>query len=104
MSARFFLDTNVIVYSFDQWSARKSEAAQRLLREALLTRKGLISYQVVQEFFNVAHRHSQGTMSLEQAEHFLTSVLGPLCVVDSSPALFHKALQILGRFRLQWYD
>jgi predicted nucleic acid-binding protein len=104
MSARFFLDTNIIVYSFDPSSARKSEAAQRLLRQALLTRKGAISYQVVQEFFNVVHKHSQGAMRLEEAEHFLSSVLGPLCVVHSSPALFHKALQIFGRFRLQWYD
>jgi predicted nucleic acid-binding protein len=104
MSDRFFLDTNIIVYSFDPSSARKSETAQLLLRQALLTRKGAISYQVVQEFFSVAHKHSQGAMRLEQAEHFLSSILGPLCVVNSSPALFHKALQILGRFRLQWYD
>jgi predicted nucleic acid-binding protein len=43
-------------------------------------------------------------MRLEQAEQFLSSVLRPLWVIHSSPPLFLKALQILERFRLQWYD
>jgi predicted nucleic acid-binding protein len=104
MNDNFFLDTNIIVYSFDQSSARKAEVADRLLRQGLLTRKGVISYQVVQEFFNVARRRSPGPMRLEEAEHFLSTVLIPLCTVHSSPALFHKALQLVERFHLQWYD
>jgi predicted nucleic acid-binding protein len=104
MSDRFFLDTNIIVYSFDRSSGRKAEVADRLLRQGLLTQKGTISYQVVQEFFNVARRRSPGPMSLEEAEHFLSSILSPLCAIHSSPALFHKALQLVERFRLQWYD
>lgn len=104
MNDNFFLDTNIIVYSFDQSSARKAEVADRLLREGLLTRKGAISYQVVQEFFNVARKHSPGPMRLEEAEHFLSTVLIPLCTVHSSPALFHRALQLVERFHLQWYD
>ena len=104
MNGRFFLDTNIVVYSFDQSSAAKSEVADHLLRQGLLTRKGAISYQVVQEFFNVARRRSPGPMRLEEAEHFLSTVLGPLCIVHSSPALFHRSLQLVERFRLQWYD
>jgi predicted nucleic acid-binding protein len=104
MNDRFFLDTNIIVYSFDPSSARKAEIANSLLRQGFLTRKGAISYQVVQEFFNVALRRSPGPMRIEEAEQFLATVLLPLCVVQSSPALFHKALQLTDRFRVQWYD
>ena len=104
MNDNFFLDTNIIVYSFDQSSARKAKVADGLIRQGLLTRKGAISYQVVQEFFNVARKRSPGPMRLEEAEHFLSTVLGPLCIVHSSPALFHRALQLVGRFRLHWYD
>ena len=56
MSARFFLDTNIFVYSFDRGSAAKSRRATQLIREAVSTRKGIVSYQVVQEFFNLALR------------------------------------------------
>jgi predicted nucleic acid-binding protein len=89
---------------FDQSSPRKADRARILIRDALTNRKGAVSYQVVQEFFNVAHKRSQGPMGLPEAEHFFATVLKPLCVVQSSPALFYKALQLVDRFQLQWYD
>jgi predicted nucleic acid-binding protein len=104
MSDRFFLDTNIFVYSFDQSLERKTDEANRLIHEALTTGKGVISYQVVQEFFNVAYRRFPEPMHLEQAEQFLSSVLRPLWAVYSSPSLCLRALQILERFRVQWYD
>ena len=104
MSDRFFLDTNIFVYSFDQVAVRKAEQADRLIRQASATGKGVISYQVIQEFFNVAFRRFPEPMRPEHAEQFLSTVLRPLCAIHSSPALFHKALQLVDRFRLQWYD
>jgi predicted nucleic acid-binding protein len=104
MNDRFFLDTNVIFYLFDQSSPGKAEQAGLLIRRAMETQKGVVSYQVVQEFFKVARKRSQGPMGLEDAEHFLSTVLLPLCIVHSSPALFYKALQLVDRFQLQWYD
>jgi len=104
MSDRFFLDTNIFVYSFDQSTARKTEEAGRLINQALTTGKGVISYQVVQEFYNVAYRRFPEPMHLEQSEQFLSSVLRPLWTIHSSPALCIRALQILERFRVQWYD
>jgi predicted nucleic acid-binding protein len=104
MSDRFFLDTNIFVYSFDQSTVRKAEEADRLIHQALTTGKGVISYQVVQEFFNVAYRRFPEPMHLEQAEQFLSSILRPLWAVYSSPSLCLRALQILERFRVQWYD
>jgi predicted nucleic acid-binding protein len=104
MNDRFFLDTNILVYSFDQSTSRKTDEADRLINQGLTTGKGVISYQVVQEFFNVAYRRFPEPMHLEEAEQFLTSVLRPLWTVHSSPALFFRALQILERFHVQWYD
>jgi predicted nucleic acid-binding protein len=104
MNDRFFLDTNIFVYSFDQSTLQKAERADRLIHEAVTTGKGIISFQVVQEFFNVAYRRFPEPMHFDQAEHYLASVLRPLWTVNSSPALCIKALQILERFRVQWYD
>lgn len=104
MNDRFFLDTNIFVYSFDHSSAHKAESSERLIAKAIATGKGAISYQVVQEFFNVAYRRFPEPMGLEQSEQFLTAVLRPLWIVHSSPALCLKALRILDRHHLQWYD
>lgn len=104
MSDRFFLDTNVLFYLFDPSSPKKSAQAANLLRLARQTGMGAISYQVVQEFFNVAHKRSQGPMGLKEAEEFLGAVLLPLCAVHSSAVLFHTAIRLVDRFHVQWYD
>src|SRR3984957_3443092 len=53
-NGRFFLDTNIFVYSFDASSPKKAAQARKLIRSAIETRSGIVSYQVLQEFFNVA--------------------------------------------------
>jgi predicted nucleic acid-binding protein len=53
MSGRFFLDTNIFVYSFDANSPKKAAQAKKLIRGAIETHGGIVTYQVVQEFFNL---------------------------------------------------
>ena len=75
MNAKFFLDTNIFVYSFDHSSAAKNRRAAQLIRQAVATRKGIVSYQVVQEFFNLALRRAL-PMKVAEAEH-LPQFSGP---------------------------
>jgi predicted nucleic acid-binding protein len=104
MSDRFFLDTNIFVYSFDQSAAVKARKAAQLIREAVSTRKGIVSYQVVQEFFNVALRRFSQPMRHADAEQYLATVFRPLLGVHSSPALYAEALQLQAQSGLSWYD
>ena len=53
MSARFFLDTNVLVYANDRSAPGKRDTARGLIARAFATRKGCLSTQVLQEFFVV---------------------------------------------------
>src|SRR5208282_2484887 len=104
MSDRFFLDTNIFVYSFDQSAPAKARRALQLIREAVETRKGIVSFQVVQEFFNIALRRSAIPMTLGDAEQYLSTVFRPLMAIHSSQALYGEALRLSQRFRLPWYD
>ena len=104
MSARFFLDTNIFVYSFDASSPKKAAKSTKLIRSAIETRGGIVSYEVVQEFFNVALRRFAKPMSSADAEQYLSTTFRPLLSVHSSPALYGEALRIGARFRLPWYD
>ena len=104
MSARFFLDTNIFVYSFDRTAAAKNRRATQLIREAVSTRKGIVSYQVVQEFFNLALRRFAEPMSVPEAEQYLGAVFRPLLAVQSSPALVSEALRVTDHHRLSWCD
>jgi predicted nucleic acid-binding protein len=104
MSGRFFLDTNIFIYSFDANSSKKASQATKLIRKGIETRGGIVSYQVVQEFFNVALRRFLKPMSSVDAEQYLSTTFRPLLAVHSSLALYGEALRIGARFRLAWYD
>jgi predicted nucleic acid-binding protein len=104
MTDRFFLDTNVFVYSFDTGDAAKTRRARELIRRAVATRKGIISFQVVQEFFNVALRRFARPMNVAEAEQYLATVFRPLLAIHSSQNLYTEALQLAARLHLSWYD
>jgi predicted nucleic acid-binding protein len=104
MSARFFLDTNLFVYTFDGTAPAKAKKSAQLIRRAADTGEGIISYQVVQEFFNVAFRRFTQPMSAAEAEQYLITVLRPLLAVHSSPAIYFAALRIAEKHRISWYD
>ncbi len=104
MNGRFFLDTNVFVYSFDRRSAAKARRAAQLITRAVESGKGVVSFQVVQEFFNVALRRFERPMTVGEAEQYLTFVLRPLLSVHSSQALYGNALRLFDEGRLSWYD
>jgi predicted nucleic acid-binding protein len=51
MSAKTFIDTNVLIYAHDLDQKEKRSIAQRLLIELLKNRSGVLSPQVLQEFY-----------------------------------------------------
>jgi|ERR1019366_1681749 predicted nucleic acid-binding protein len=104
MNGRFFLDTNIFVYSFDTSATAKLRRSMQLIRQAVATGKGVVSYQVVQEFFNVALRRFAPSMTVAEAEQYLGTVFRPLLTVHSSQALYAEALHLQHRYRLSWYD
>ncbi len=56
MKERTFLDTNILIYADDLDGGEKREVARGILRNALSTATGVISTQVLQEFFVIATR------------------------------------------------
>lgn len=104
MNGKFFLDTNIFVYSFDAYPDPKARRATQLIRRAVDTLTGVVSYQVVQEFFNVALRRFTKPMNIADAEQYLSTVFRPIMTVNSSPVLFTEALRLNDRYQLSWYD
>lgn len=104
MSGRFFLDTNVFVYTFDTHALHKAKKAAALVSRAVDTGEGIVSYQVVQEFFNVALRRFARPMTVAEAEQYLGTVFRPLLAIHSSPALYLEALRLSAKHQLSWYD
>lgn len=105
MSAdKFFLDTNIFVYSFEFSSPRKVQIADGLIDQAVVSGRGVVSYQVVQEFFSVALRKFPTRMTHAEAQTFFSNVFRPLYAVSFSPALMFRAIQMVHEHQLSWYD
>jgi predicted nucleic acid-binding protein len=104
MNDRCFLDTNIFIYSIDRRDPVKALKATELIRDSLSSLRGIVSFQVVQEFFNVARKRLVAPMSIESAQLYLERVFLPLLRVHSSPALYRDALAFQSRYQLSWYD
>jgi predicted nucleic acid-binding protein len=104
MSGRYFLDTNVLVHTFDSTRPKKRDRARDLVSRALRDRQGVISYQVVQEFVNVATRKFDRPLIPQDCARYLDSVLLPLCEVFPSGDFFREALVIHERWKFSYYD
>ena len=104
MKDKFFLDTNLLVYSFDPADQAKRKRALELIEEGVLSRRGVISYQVVQEFLNLAFRKFTRPLSEGDARDYYRKILKPLCAVHSSSKLFARALTVHEDTQYHWYD
>ncbi len=56
MSGKTFVDSNVLIYAHDVDAEAKHEVAKQVLRELWRDRTGVLSVQVLQEFYVIARR------------------------------------------------
>jgi predicted nucleic acid-binding protein len=103
MSDRYFLDTNIFVYALIDSEPVKKRRANELIENALECDLGVVSYQVVQEFLNVALR-APNSMAAATAEQFLSVVFRPLLGAPPSVGLYSEALQLRARYGFSWFD
>jgi predicted nucleic acid-binding protein len=101
MSADYFLDTNVLVYAFDQSAPEKQGRARELLD---VDRNWAISWQVVQEFSSVALHRFAKPVSPAFLKNFIELVLWPKCQVMPSQALYRTAIEIHGQTQYRYDD
>lgn len=100
----FFLDTNVLIYAVDEADLAKQQIAVALVREAILSGRGIISIQVVQEFLNVARRKFKQPMTIEQCRGHIRNVLEPLCAYFPSISTMDRALLTIDETSYSFYD
>lgn len=104
MSVKVFLDTNILVYTFDASAPAKRDRARHLVRELLEKATGAISWQVAQEFLNVALHKFKNPLTPGEASDYHDQVLLPLWKVYPSPALYQEALLIQRQAQYRFYD
>jgi predicted nucleic acid-binding protein len=98
-----FVDTNILIYSYDTEGGDKFEAANHLLKSLWKQKNGCISMQVLQEFYVNITRKTRKPLSTEAAR---------LAVIDFSQWKVHRpevddvlaAIDIEQRFQISFWD
>jgi predicted nucleic acid-binding protein len=104
MSDRFFLDTNLLVYAVDPSDPAKQAVALEWLTAAHRTGNGVLSYQVVQEWFNVILRKAATPLSPDEATSLYRTLIEPLWRIQSSRELLDTALNFHRENSFSWWD
>ena len=102
MSALEFLDTNVLVYSYDIADLGKQEIARNLVRKALAG-DIVTSAQVLGEFaVTLLHKVVPRVDPVELAA--ILDALGPIPIVATDADMVRRAVEVQGRYGLHFYD
>jgi predicted nucleic acid-binding protein len=98
-----FVDTNIIVYAEDRDAKRKHEIARDLVVQLWDERAGVLSIQVLQEFYVTVTRKLKkplsGAKALEMVEEYLT-----WNVVENTGKLLTAAIELQQKAQLSFWD
>ena len=67
MTAKTFVDSNILLYVYDHAAGWKQEICKQVVQDLWRQRCGVISTQVMQEFYNNATRKLRKPMTLRRA-------------------------------------
>jgi predicted nucleic acid-binding protein len=102
MSDKTFVDTNVLIYAHDVDAGAKHEAAKRLLLEIWSGRTGVLSMQVLQEFYVNATRKIATPLPKEVARQVVHSYT--VWCVQTTPLEISTAFRIEDESRIGFWD
>ena len=101
MSAPVFVDTNVLIYALDAANPKKQEAARAWRDELWKSRRGRISFQVLQEFYVKVTQKRPSARQEARSEVRDLLAWRPVTVDD---AILERAWKIQGRYQLSFWD
>jgi predicted nucleic acid-binding protein len=102
MSDRTFVDTNILIYAHDADAKSKHEVAKRVLAELWGQRTGVLSMQVLQEFYVNVTRRIKIPLPKSVARA-VASTYATWCV-ETTPAHILSAFQIEDESRIGFWD
>ncbi len=103
MSANSFVDTNILVYAYDRSAGEKHDLAKTLIETLWNDNTGIISTQVLQEFYVNVRRKVQSPLSATEARKLIEDYLSWKVVVNDGAALL-EAIEIEQRYQLSFWD
>lgn len=104
MNDKFFIDTNILVYAYDASEKTKHDKAFDLLAQLGLSQTGILSLQVLGEFFVVVTGKIEKPISIIQARKIIKEFTVNWEVYKPGTSTLLLAVDIAGKYRLNFWD
>jgi predicted nucleic acid-binding protein len=102
MSDKTFIDTNVLMYAHDVAAGAKHQIAETVLRELWSERAGVLSVQVLQEFYVNVTRKIPVPLSKEAARQVVSNY--EIWCTETTSAEVSAAFRIEDESRIGFWD
>jgi predicted nucleic acid-binding protein len=100
----FLVDTNVLVYGYDNSNQAKQERAITLYESLLAAGTGALSVQILGEFFNASTRRLKPLLTVEAATEAVVDFRRSWRVFDLYPQMVLDAVRAVAAYKLPYFD
>jgi len=100
---KIFLDTNVLIYSYDVSAEKKHERAKTIMTDLWDSGRGILSTQILEEFFvNITKKVSK-PLDVKRAKDIIEDLLKwEVVIIDGGSLL--EAIEIHVRYKCSFWD
>ncbi len=98
-----FIDTNIIVYAYDNNFPDKQQRAREIIISAVRSGNGVLSTQVLGEFFTVVTRKIKMPLSIRNARNII-EYLGRMPVQEIDLLIVERAIDTLEQYKISYWD
>lgn len=103
MANKFFVDTNILIYSHDTSAGLKHTRARELIEKLWDTGEGVLSTQVLQELCVTLRRRVAQPPSIDDLRRLVQDYLSWEVVVNTPQSVL-QALDIEARYKISYWD
>lgn len=104
MNDKVFVDTNVLVYAYDRSEPEKQRRALEVLDRLAVTGAGVISTQVLAEFFVALTRKIPAPLSAVEAHERIKNYLQSWAVIDLTGMIVLEAARGVRDHQFNFWD
>ena len=104
MTAKYLVDTNLLVYAYDRSEPEKQAKAVEILDELVKNGTGILSPQVLSEFYTVVTRKLAAPLTPREGYTSISNYIRSWNMVDLTSLVVLEAVRGVRDHRLSYWD
>lgn len=104
MTGKFLIDTNILVYAYDRSEIEKQKKAADILDALVQNYAGVLSAQILSEFFIVATKKIPSPLTVDEAYTSITNYIRSWQIIDINSFIILEAIRGVKAHNLSYWD